>query len=294
MERFPGPPCRPTGQDHGPVSGCTAGHDCRSPGPVVASGRRGSPSPCPRTEPASRIRRAATGVGMTRPRSRMVTTAAPAPPFGADLPAAARIDRPVEQAAPDRARRRRAPRRHDALPERQGRAARRRPRHPGGRLRLPRRPVGRRQVDAHQAAHPRRGGDPGRGGPRRPGPRPAAAPPGPEVRRKIGIVFQDFKLLPTKTVWENVAFALEVTGTPAARIRPAVDRVLALVGLTAQAGQPPTSCPAASSSGRRSPGRSSTTRGSSSPTSRPATSTRSSAGRSSSCCCASTSWASPC
>jgi len=54
----------------------------------------------------------------------------------------------------------------------------------------------------------------------------------PRIRRKLGVVFQDYKLLPSKTVRENVAFALEVTGTPRRRIDPAVDRVLALVGLS--------------------------------------------------------------
>jgi cell division transport system ATP-binding protein len=61
----------------------------------------------------------------------------------------------------------------------------------------------------------------------------------PELRRTIGIVFQDYKLLPTRSVRENVAFVLEVTGTPRRQIRPAVDRALAVVGLGAQADQLP-------------------------------------------------------
>jgi cell division transport system ATP-binding protein len=57
----------------------------------------------------------------------------------------------------------------------------------------------------------------------------------PFLRRKVGIVFQDFKLLPRKTAWENVAFALEVTGAPSAEVAPRVAEVLDVVGLAARA-----------------------------------------------------------
>lgn len=53
----------------------------------------------------------------------------------------------------------------------------------------------------------------------------------PMLRRKIGVVFQDFKLLPQRTVFENIAFALEIAGMTSREIKNTVPKVIDLVGL---------------------------------------------------------------
>src|SRR5436190_18001497 len=53
----------------------------------------------------------------------------------------------------------------------------------------------------------------------------------PLLRRKIGVVFQDFKLLLNKTVYENVAFALEIASIPSQELKHTVPKVLDIVGL---------------------------------------------------------------
>ena len=61
----------------------------------------------------------------------------------------------------------------------------------------------------------------------------------PDLRRKIGIVFQDFRLLPKKTVYENVAFAMEILHKSKRQIAKKVPQVLSLVGISDKADKYP-------------------------------------------------------
>ncbi|MGD8697918.1 MAG: cell division ATP-binding protein FtsE [Gemmatimonadales bacterium] len=62
----------------------------------------------------------------------------------------------------------------------------------------------------------------------------------PKLRRRVGMVFQDFRLLRDRTAADNLAFALEVTGARSTEVKSKVQRLLAQVGLAARAGAFPT------------------------------------------------------
>ena len=69
----------------------------------------------------------------------------------------------------------------------------------------------------------------------------------PDLRRKIGAVFQDYKLLPSKTTYENIAYAMEVIGASVSEIKRDITEVLDIVGLTERADN----CPATLSGGEK-------------------------------------------
>lgn len=80
----------------------------------------------------------------------------------------------------------------------------------------------------------------------------------PYLRRQLGIIFQDYRLLPDRTVYDNVAFAMQVIEAPYRKIKRRVMNVLDLVACAAGRIPSPTSCPAGNSSGLPLPGRLST------------------------------------
>lgn len=61
----------------------------------------------------------------------------------------------------------------------------------------------------------------------------------PYIRRSVGVVFQDFRLLPNKTVYENIAFAMEIVGEKPKEIRRRIPMVLSMVNLSDKAGNFP-------------------------------------------------------